>query len=119
MNRSERGMTLIGFLIVLGIAMFAIYIGMKLVPIYLNHYSVVKSMESMAAEPGAPNMSEGRIRDLLSRKFETSYVKHIRPRDIQIVRSNGIDMIAKYEVREDLIGNLDAVVSFEHIQPIN
>lgn len=119
MKTNQHGMTLIGFLIVLGIALFAAYIGMNLVPIYLNHYSVVSSMKSLAEEPGVANMSEGRIRDLLSRKFLTSYVEHVTARDIEIVRSTRVEVVADYEVRVDLIGNIDAVVSFRRAQPLN
>jgi Tfp pilus assembly major pilin PilA len=119
MISKQRGMTLIGFLIVLAGALFVAYIAMKLVPIYLNHYSVVSSMKSLAAEPDAANMSEARLRDLLSRKFSTSYVKHVTARDIEIVRSTGVEVVAEYEVREDLIGNLDAVVTFKRVQPLN
>ena len=115
----QRGMTLIGFLIVLSAALFVAYIAMKLVPIYLNHYSVVSSMKSLAAEPDASDMSEARLRDLLSRKFSTSYVKHITARDIEIVRSTGVEVVAEYEVREDLIGNLDAVITFKRVQPLD
>lgn len=115
----ERGLTLIGFLIMLSLALFVAYIGMKIVPIYLNHYSVVSSMKSMAEEPGVDTMSEARIRDLLSRKFETSYVKHVSSRQIRIERGRSLQLIAEYEVREDLIGNLDAVISFKRVQPIN
>lgn len=119
MNKNQKGMTLIGFLIVLAAALFVVYIGMKLVPIYLNHYSIVKSMEAMASEPGAANMSEARIRDRLSRKFQTSYVKYVRPRDIEIVRSAGVELVAEYEVRENLVGNVDAVVMFRHVESID
>ena len=119
MISTRRGMTLIGFLIVLSVALFVAYIAMKLVPIYLNHYSVVSSMKSLAAEPDAANMSEARLRDLLSRKFSTSYVKHVNARDIEIIRGTGVEIVAEYEVREDLIGNLDAVVTFKRVQPLN
>lgn len=119
MTSRQRGMTLIGFLFVLAAVLFVAYIAMKLIPIYLNHYSVVSAMKSLAEEPNIAEMSEGRIRDRLSRKFTTSYVKHISARDVQVVRSTGIEVVAEYEVREDLIGNLDAVVSFKRVQPLN
>lgn len=118
MRARQGGMTLIGFLFVLAAALFVAYIGMKLVPVYLNHYSVVSVLKAMAEEPGAANMSEGRIRDLLSRKFTTSYVSYIQPKDVKIVRGNGTRLIADYEVRVTLIGNLDAVASFRHEQPL-
>ena len=118
MQSRQGGMTLIGFLFVLTAALFVAYIGMKLVPVYLNHFSVVSVLESMAEESGAANMSEGRIRDLLSRKFTTSYVKHVRPQDVQIVRGGGTRLVATYEVRVSLIGNLDAVAKFQREQPL-
>ena len=119
MNSRQRGITLIGFLFVLAAALFVAYIAMKLVPIYINHFSVVSSMKSLAEEPNAASMSEGRIRNLLSKRFNMSYVEYITPRDIEIVRSSGLSIVAEYEVREDLIGNLDAVVTFKHVQPLN
>ena len=57
----QHGMTLIGFLFVLAAALFVAYIGMKLVPIYLNHYSLVSAMKSLADEPDAPNMTEDNV----------------------------------------------------------
>jgi len=119
MDSKQRGITLIGFLFVLAAALFVVYIAMKLVPIYLNHYSVVSSMKSLTEEPDAANMSEGRIRSLLSKRFDMSYVTHITPRDIRIVRSTGVELVAEYEVREDLIGNLDAVVTFQSVQRLD
>jgi len=118
MISNQRGMTLIGFLFMLAAAVFVAYIGMKLVPIYLNHYSIVASLKGIADEPDAANMSEARLRDLLSRRFQTSYVKHIRARDIEVIRGRPLQVIAEYEVRVDLIGNIDGVVSFRRVQAI-
>ncbi|GAB4175946.1 MAG: DUF4845 domain-containing protein [Wenzhouxiangellaceae bacterium] len=114
----KRGMTLIGFLFVLAAALFVAYIGMKLVPIYLNDYSLGSVFKSMAEVPDVRNMSESRIRDLLARKFETNYINYVRPRDIQIVRSGGLKLVANYEVRESLIGNIDVVVKFRREQEL-
>ena len=119
MISKQRGLTLIGFLLVLGLALFFAFLGMKIVPIYLNHYSVVRSMESLSEESGIGAMSEARMRDLLSRKFETSYVKHVSSRDIEFERGTGLEAVAEYEVREDLIGNMDVVISFRHVQSLN
>ena len=119
MISKQRGLTLIGFLLVLALALFVAYLGMKIVPIYLNHYSVVSSMKSLAEEENIGTMSEARMRDLLSRKFSTSYVKHVGARDVKFERGTGLEAVAEYEVREDLIGNMDVVVSFTHVQQLN
>ncbi len=119
MANKQHGMSLLGFLIILVLILFFAYIGMKLGPIYMNHYSVVSSMKSLSEEPGAANMSEARLRQLLRRKFDLSYVKHIEPADIEVIRSSGTQILAEYEVRETLIGNVDAVVSFRRVQQLN
>jgi len=119
MGRSQRGLTLIGFLIVLAIVLFVTFIGMKMVPAYLNHYELVSSMKSLAQEPGVANMSERRLRDLLTRKFIINYVEHVDVSDIELQRSSTLSLVADYEVRVDLIGNVDAVMSFRHVQALN
>ena len=41
-------MSLIGFIFLLVFVLFAVYIGIKLVPIYLNHMSVVSEVKAIA-----------------------------------------------------------------------
>lgn len=114
MSRKERGLTLLGFLIVLVVVGFFAYVAMRLFPVYSEYYSVVSAMKGVAGEPGAANMDPARIRDLLSRRFDISYVDSVKPQNIKIVRSgNGYTLNIKYEVRRPLIYNLDFVASFD------
>ena len=118
-NKRQRGMTLIGFLFLLSAAVFVAYIGMKLVPIYINYYSVVDAMRDLAEEPNASSMSEAQIRNSMARRLSVNYVRNLGPENFQIVRGNGVNLIVDYEVREPLIGNIDAVVSFRREQRLN
>ena len=53
MNRKHQsGLTLISFLVVLGVVGFAAFIGMKLLPMYQEYYSVRSSMKGLESEPG-------------------------------------------------------------------
>ena len=115
-NKRQRGMTLIGFLLLLSAAVFVAYIGIKLVPIYLNYYSVVDAMNDLADEPNAANLSEAQIRQSMQRRLTVNYVRDLSPESFQVVRGNGVMLIVEYEVREPLIGNVDAVVSFRREQ---
>ena len=40
MKRTQSGITLVGFILVLAVAGFFVFIGMKLVPMYSEFYSV-------------------------------------------------------------------------------
>lgn len=112
-------MTLIGFILVLVLVLFAAYIGMKLVPIYLNHYSIVSEMRAIAAEPGAANLPPQTLRRNLMARFEVSYVRHVRPEHIRIERSPSASLTVSYEVQEHLIGNIDALIRFERTEPLS
>lgn len=114
----QRGMTLIGFIIVLAIAVFVAYIGMKIVPIYLDYYSVRKAMTSLQQENGVENMSPARIRDLFFRKLYVSYVDDVKPENVSVLRQGGLRLRVAYEVRENVIGNMDVVATFDDTVPL-
>ena len=54
MNRKQSGMTMLGFLITLSVIMFFLYVGMKVVPMYIEFYSVKKAIASIAQSPSSP-----------------------------------------------------------------
>jgi len=112
--RHERGMTLIGFLLVLAIACFFAFIGLKLFPLYQEYFSVRQAMASVAAQPGIANKSPQQIRSILSGKFLASYVEVVKPKDAKIVRKNGYRMTMKWEDRIEFLGNIDLVAKFEN-----
>jgi len=118
-SRQTRGMTLIGFLMVLALVLFAAYLGIKLVPIYLNHFSVVSEMQAVASEPGSANTAPQTIRRQLMTRLDLSFVKHVEPENIRVERSDGTRLIVKYEVEEHLIGNIDAIISFNRVEPLS
>ena len=49
MKRKQSGMTMLGFLITLGVGMFFAYCAMKILPMYIEFYSVKKALASMQA----------------------------------------------------------------------
>ena len=109
----QGGMTLMGFLMVLAVVGIFAFIGMKLFPVYSEYYSVVQSMKGIQMEPGVANMAPVKIRDLLDRRFDISYVDSVKPEHIKITRANGYNLSIKYEVRRPLAYNLDFVAKFE------
>ena len=51
MKRNQNGMTLLSFIVVLAVVGFALYIGMKLFPMYQEFYSVKEAMNAVSARP--------------------------------------------------------------------
>jgi hypothetical protein len=108
----QKGMTGIGWLIVLGLVGFFVLLALKMVPVYLEYYKVVSTLESIAKESGYESPRE--IRDLLERRFDISYVSTITHKDV-IIKSAGrnFNIRAKYDAREHLFGNVSVMMSFD------
>lgn len=111
---TQSGLTLMSFLIVLCVVGFFIFVGMKLFPVYSEYFSVVTDMKGLAAEPGVGQLSPQQIRDRLDRRFNISYVDSVQPKNIKITKVNdGYDLQIAYEVRRNLMYNLDFVAVFD------
>ena len=115
-QRYSRGITLLGFLIMLCVAGFFAYVVMKLVPVYVEYFGVVKAMEQIKDEPGASQKSVEEIRRDLNVKFDLQYVdeKDIPPQAIQLKReATGPPLRIAYEKRVPFMYNIDLVASFD------
>ena len=113
MKRTQRGITLIGFVIVLGLVGFFAYIAMKLVPMYSEFYAVKQALKGLQQEPGIANRDPAKIQDLFFRRLYISYAENVKPANVKIARKDaGYLMTVDYEVRKPLIANLDVVGKF-------
>ncbi|QWP76035.1 DUF4845 domain-containing protein [Lysobacter sp. K5869] len=117
MKRNQRGITLLGFIITLAVVGVFAYVGMKLVPMYSEFYSVKRSLADLAKEPGAGSMDPAKARDLFFRRMDMSYVDSVKPENFKIRRSDrGMEINVDYEVRRPVIANLDVVGRFHATQ---
>ena len=114
MKRNQGGLTLIGFIIVLAVVGVFAYVGMKLFPMYSEFYSVKQALKGLAAEPGIANTDPAKVKDLLFRRLYVSYAENVKPNNVKVTRDGqGYVVTVQYEVRRELIGNLDVVGKFE------
>ncbi|HEY5851256.1 MAG TPA: DUF4845 domain-containing protein [Lysobacter sp.] len=113
MKRTQSGMTLIGFVIVLAVAGVFIYMGMKLVPMYSEYYAVKEALRELSKESGIAQKDPGSIKDLFFRRLYISYAENVKPENVKIARKDaGYTMTVDYEVRRPLIANIDVVGHF-------
>lgn len=110
---TQSGLTLMSFLIVLCVAGFFIFLGMKLFPVYNEYFSVVRDMKGLASESGVKQLSPEQVRDRLFRRFDISYVDSVKPQNVKVTRNNGYQLTVAYEVRRNLMYNLDFVAVFD------
>jgi hypothetical protein len=115
-NRYQRGITLLGFIIVLAVAAFFAFLGMKIGPAYLEYYNVLTAMKGVANEPGVAGWTPAQVKASLGKRMYVNYVneKHVNMKHFEVKRKGGSATLrVYYEVREDLMYNLDYVATFD------
>ena len=111
---NQRGITLIGFVIVLALAGFFFLIGAKLFPMYSEYMAVKAAMVKVQNTPGSARLSPEQVWRILEKTFDIGYVDSVKRNHMQLVRQNGYFLRIAYEVRKPLVYNLDVVGKFDH-----
>ena len=119
MKRTQRGITMLGFLITLSIVIFFAYCAMKIVPMYIEFYSVKKALASLASENRADSVSKEKLRESFGRHMKIDYVSTVKPEMLKIESTDaGYRLLMDYERRETLLANLDVVGKFRAEQAV-
>jgi len=110
----QRGMTGVGWLIVLALIGFFVMLTLKLVPIYLENYNVKTVLKSLEEEPYVTKKSPAEIKRLLKKRLEISYVSGVGTDDVKIKKKNGVMEVGlAYQVKSHIVGNVDILVTFD------
>ncbi len=112
--RRQRGITLIGFALILGLIGFFTILILKIGPIYLEHYKVVSSLQSLKEDPALPKKSRREIYSLLNKRFDINMIENVTTDDISVSKEDGVVTVAvTYEVEKPIFGNLSVLVYFD------
>ncbi|ARU87537.1 DUF4845 domain-containing protein [Pseudomonas sp. M30-35] len=113
--RSQKGMSIISWLLVLGLVAFLASAAFKVIPHYLDYMSMEKIITSVETDKAADIRT---VRDFYSHVSKGMQVNSIRDLKLEdalkvTVENNEFRAHLKYEKREPLIENLDLVVHFD------
>lgn len=115
-QRTQHGITMIGFVILLCVLGFFAYGAMKLIPTYTEYFGVVKSLKSLQTEPGIENMSIDEIRRKLEPIFDIQYVDEndVPMSSVTLITTNGQRSLrVAYDVEKPFIYNIALLVHFD------
>ena len=114
-RRRQNGMTYLGMLIMLIVIAFFAIVMIKVAPLYLEHFKVQSSLDSLAQESkdGQPLSSPQEIEKHLFNRLGVNDVQHVTRKDIKITREGRKTVVVvDYEARVTLFDNLDLVAHF-------
>ena len=122
MIRRQRGVTFIGWLLLLIPVAILGYMGIRLIPIYLNYMRVAQSVAQTASEmktDEAASLTPVLIRASLSKHFDIESITFPDVKDVSITRDgSGWTIEAKFEDTAPLFGNISMVVDFDKVSKI-
>jgi hypothetical protein len=113
MRHSQRGVTFIGWILLLVPVAIVVYAGIRLAPIYLNYMRVAKSLTQLASENKGETTTADSLRNSLGKHFDIDSIEKPTVKDIDIHREGGHWVaIGDYEDVAPMFGNISLLVQF-------
>ena len=110
--KKQNGVTLLGLMIVSVVVIIFALVGMKVVPAYMEFFSVKKVLSTMKQELLA-EMSDKEIRTSFDKRASIAYISVVKGSDL-IIEKNGDkkDLIMEYQVVKPIAGNISVLIDF-------
>ncbi|MCU0807776.1 MAG: DUF4845 domain-containing protein [Candidatus Contendobacter sp.] len=113
-------MTVIGMLLLIIVIAFVALIAMKVVPMYVQYFSIKSTIESIRKEPQVAQMSAQDIQNAIQKRFDIGYVDNIMARDLKIRNDrNGRVLDLVYQDERTLFYGLSVVLKVNEAIPLN
>jgi hypothetical protein len=112
--KSQRGMSFFGLIIMIAFGISLVLIGVKLVPPYIEYFTVKKILGAIAADPAFSTMTPQEIRTSFERRAAIDYQNAVNPQDLDITKVDGETVISvEYSQKIFIAGNVSACLDFE------
>ncbi|GAB3385008.1 DUF4845 domain-containing protein [Azotobacter armeniacus] len=112
---SQKGLSILSWLVVLAVVAFFASTAFKMMPHYFDYMSMEKIITSIETERAADIRSVGDFYAHVSKGMQVNNLRDLNLQEVLKVtfENNEFRAHLKYEKREPLIENLDLVVSFD------
>ena len=109
--KNERGVTLIGMLVICIIIVLVAIGGLKIAPAYIEYFKVKKAVSAIATTSAGSTVAD--VRAAFDRRAAIDDIDVIGARDLEITKEgNELVVSANYSKRIPLFGNISVVIDF-------
>ena len=132
LTNKQTGMSTIVLIAIIGLFGYAIFIGLKITPVYMEYFSIKSAVDGLADEMQTRQMSKAQYMDLMRRRLDINYVNidGLKPgrdgcdkskKDVFHFKTakKKTEVGVNYEKRIPMIANIDFLISFDYIRTIN
>jgi hypothetical protein len=109
----QRGISLVGMMMIAAGIIFAAIAAMKLVPAYMHSAQIAEIFQSIANDPMMRGATISEIKDSYTKRASINYITDIKAEDIEVDKYEGrVTLSASYSVRIPLVGNATLLLEF-------
>ena len=121
MQHRQRGMTMLGILVLVVVVGAWVYAGIRMAPKYLEFMRVASTLEQVRDEYDSnPGTTEFMLRKAVERRFDIEMVEVITSNDIEIKKDGAMfTMRAAYDDTVPLAGNVSFLLEFDKQVEVN
>ena len=113
-GKTQAGLTILGFMLVAAVVIIFAMVGFRVVPSYIEYYSVKKSLDDTMRSGTVEPSNLVAFRSELARRLQTSYVENVKANDAIVQRvGNQITAELAWERRLHMFGNAYILLEFE------
>jgi len=111
--KRQTGVTVSGFILWAIVGIFALLLGFKIGPPYLENFAIEKQFKVVASDPDLRAGMRREVEAAYSRRAVIENLRSVSPSDLKIAKEGDrIVISAEYSVRVPLVGNLSACMDF-------
>lgn len=112
---SQKGMSMLGWLLALVVVAFVASTAFKVLPHYLDHKSMEKIITSVETDPALDIRTVGDFYSHIGKGMQINAIELDLKKAVDIKVANNMFLVhLKYEKREPLIKNIDLVINFDN-----
>ena len=113
-NNKQKGLTGVSIMAILVLIAFVAIILLKVMPVYFDSFKVGDVVSGMKEERGLGDKTNNEIATMILRRLDVNMVSDVTKEHIFIEKAkNEVFIEVDYEVRKQMFGNLDVVISFK------
>ena len=109
---AQRGISFIGFLFVAAVVLVVALLAFRMIPAYIEWYTVQKALDSAMSETSDPTVVN--VRKSVERKLNADYVDAVGARDVELSKDgNKITASVSWQKKLPLVANVSLLIDFD------
>lgn len=114
-TQRQQGLSGAGWFLVIVLIFSAASVGVRLIPIYIDHRTLGGLITDLIATPEAATMTSRQFHEELQKDLRINNIREFELKEmLEFERRDGFVRVnVNYEVREPLFANIDLILSFE------